>query len=136
MSHDGEVFYYRSDRPVRTGSAVATRPPVREAYYEPEPPAPPAYGGDDRLTRLEQMVQQLEMTVTQLTQVIQGMAAQPARTQARPEPAVQYLRRDEAEADMAELGGAGPLLTEENVKVSMYAGSGATAIVGQIRVSQ
>lgn len=152
MAHDGEVFYYRSDRPIRSASAVAVRPPIREAYYEPEPPAmptaPPAYDGGDRVARLEQMVRQLEATVTQLTQVIQGMAVQPppARApqavqapQARAaEPTVQYLQGDEAAREIAELtgGGGDRVVSEENVKVSMYAGGGATAIVGQIRVTQ
>ena len=98
------------------------------------PPAPPAYRGDDRVARLEQTVQRLELTLSQLAQAIQGMAAPPARAQSKAEPVVQYLRPDEAAAEMAELGGTGPLLTEESVKVSMYAGGGATAIVGQIRI--
>lgn len=148
---DGESIIYRSDRPGRPGQRnqpgsrafggggpSVARPPEPEWPVErpARPEAPVA-----RIDRLEAEVARLEGLVSRLERVLAGLteavAAVGERGRPVPPPARRQPPADSGEAVRLLTVPAAPQAAEQSdVKVSLYAGGGATAVLGQIRIQR
>lgn len=128
MYQGDDIYTFRSSE--RSGRGGNRQPP-RLAY---DPPAKSA--GEERIARLEAAVSRLEELTGQMAQVLTSLERKPAGApplgQAHGEErAVQLLEAygEEAEAAAGVSGSAG-----ENLRVSLFAEGGASAVLGQVRI--
>jgi hypothetical protein len=143
MYTDGETFYYRSDRPNR----IPDRPRPIAAFPDAQAPRRDDPVLVDRLARLESRADQLASAVTQLSDVVQRLAARPPEV--RPEVRTAAVRPEPVQPEIAEAerrvpepepapnpvpGPAARAPGQGEIKVSVFAGGSTTAVLGQIRV--
>lgn len=127
MYTDGETFYYRPDPAVRR-----PRPPR-------QPAAPQAAAQDrkgepisDRLQALSSLIESLSGQIERLTHEVAGLAERLQQSEGEPPRGGRSLQHQEGPDPWT--ASAPALPGAEEVRVSLYAGEGTTAVVGQARL--
>lgn len=137
ISMDGETIIFRSDRQARRQPARTAPVAPRAASYDPYPPSqPPAPSpAAERISRLETAIERLEGALTHLESMLvtrrhEHEPATSVATVEQDEPPVRILRMEQVGQGQP----SEPAYVRPDVKVSVYTGGGATAILGQARI--